>query len=196
MTGFDRLVDIPLTYGGLKTGLPADHQSVRWSGEIFLATPGDYTFFSRSLALQRLTINDVAVIDDFTGPRGSQTEKSGLFSTLMPGWVSIVYEVAEPGSPNTGPMQVRLEWTAPDAPSRRVIRAQETSGAGAAAIASPRQVLRYQSNMRTTGADDDFHLSSANGSWHGGTFTPDAVDSPALDSGDPLAGFATEPVSR
>src|SRR6185295_12896432 len=93
VTGVDRVVDIPSTGSALKTGLPADNESVRWSGEIFLPAAGNYSFFIKSLGQQRLTINGVAVINDFAPPRGSQTEQSGIYAAPGPGWVSIIYDV-------------------------------------------------------------------------------------------------------
>src|SRR6185436_15154775 len=44
VTGIDRVVDIPSTGSALKTGLPVDNESVRWSGEIFLPVAGNYSF--------------------------------------------------------------------------------------------------------------------------------------------------------
>jgi parallel beta-helix repeat protein len=41
--------------------------------------------------------------------------------------------------------------------------------------------------------DDDFHLQSTAGSWHGGAWTPDALDSPCIDLGDPADSVENEP---
>ncbi|MBI4556403.1 MAG: PKD domain-containing protein [Candidatus Hydrogenedentes bacterium] len=41
--------------------------------------------------------------------------------------------------------------------------------------------------------DDDLHLASTSGSWHGGAFTPDAADSPCIDAGDPADPVNDEP---
>jgi hypothetical protein len=192
VTGVDRVIDIPSTGGGLKSGLATDGTSVRWSGQIYLPLAGDYTFYAKALALQRLTIDGMVVIDDFAGGRGSQTEQSGVFAVLAPGWVSIAYEVVDSGFPNGGVAQARLEWTSPDNVVRRLLRARETLAAGADAVANLREVLRYQADPGTTGADDDFHLSSTEGSWHGGTFAADAVTSQAIDAGDPGTAFMNE----
>ncbi|MBN1675367.1 MAG: right-handed parallel beta-helix repeat-containing protein [Kiritimatiellae bacterium] len=43
------------------------------------------------------------------------------------------------------------------------------------------------------GDDDDFHLQSAAGSWHGGDWTPDGAHSPCVDAGDPQTGYSAEP---
>ncbi|HYF36690.1 MAG TPA: SdrD B-like domain-containing protein, partial [Prosthecobacter sp.] len=40
--------------------------------------------------------------------------------------------------------------------------------------------------------DDDLHLKSTGGSWHGGTFAADAADSPLLDAGDPEDSMGAE----
>lgn len=42
-----------------------------------------------------------------------------------------------------------------------------------------------------TGAED-YHLSSAGGSYHGGAFTADALTSPCIDSGDPVTSVGSE----
>ncbi|NLE56469.1 MAG: hypothetical protein GX617_16145, partial [Lentisphaerae bacterium] len=42
-------------------------------------------------------------------------------------------------------------------------------------------------------ANGDFHLQSTAGSYHGGLWTADAVDSPCLDAGDPATGVGDEP---
>ena len=43
------------------------------------------------------------------------------------------------------------------------------------------------------GADDDFHLQSLAGSYHGGAWTPDPGQSPCIDAGDPADDFRQEP---
>lgn len=43
------------------------------------------------------------------------------------------------------------------------------------------------------GGDDDFHLQSTAGSWHGGAWSNDAALSTCVDAGDPTAAFASEP---
>ena len=71
-------------------------------------------------------------------------------------------------------------------------------------------VLGYQS-VTSDGRDDDFHLRSTAGSFHGGSFgrvrdgvtglpvsvagsyVNDASTSPAIDRGDPTLSFANEP---
>ena len=42
-------------------------------------------------------------------------------------------------------------------------------------------------------ANGDFHLQSMGGSWHGGAFTADLLNSPCLDAGDPSASVEAEP---
>ncbi len=42
-------------------------------------------------------------------------------------------------------------------------------------------------------ADDDFHLQSSAGSWHGGAWTADPSDSPSIDAGDPATSVGDEP---
>ncbi|MBI4559772.1 MAG: right-handed parallel beta-helix repeat-containing protein, partial [Candidatus Hydrogenedentes bacterium] len=41
-------------------------------------------------------------------------------------------------------------------------------------------------------AGNDYHLSSAGGSWHGGSFTADAVSSSCIDRGDPADAYSSE----
>ena len=43
------------------------------------------------------------------------------------------------------------------------------------------------------GADDDVHLCSTAGSFHGGMWTADTNDSPCVDAGDPWSAFSDEP---
>ena len=43
------------------------------------------------------------------------------------------------------------------------------------------------------GVDDDFHLSSIAGSYHGGLWFADATNSPSIDAGDPSIVFTNEP---
>jgi parallel beta-helix repeat protein len=40
--------------------------------------------------------------------------------------------------------------------------------------------------------DDDYHLASTGGSWHGGTFAADAYASPCVDAGDPATAVGVE----
>ncbi|MCX7048215.1 MAG: right-handed parallel beta-helix repeat-containing protein [Candidatus Sumerlaeota bacterium] len=42
-------------------------------------------------------------------------------------------------------------------------------------------------------ADDDFHLQSTAGSWHGGAWAPDAMDSPCIDAADLADSVGAEP---
>jgi parallel beta-helix repeat protein len=46
------------------------------------------------------------------------------------------------------------------------------------------------------GADDDFHLQSVAGSFHGGAWTADLSHSPCIDAGDPSSDFSREPDSN
>jgi len=185
------VVDIPATFGGLKPGQASDNQSVRWTGEIFLATPGDYTFFITSLGPQRLTVGDVVVVDDVAAP--SNTTRSGVYTATTPGLVSLSYEAADL---RFDAAQARLEWSTPDNPARRLLHATETPHPGPDVLAASRQVLRYAPGLQTTGLDDDFHLMSTAASYHGGSWTADAVDSPAIDAGNPaLALTETAPTA-
>src|SRR5262249_6961233 len=43
------------------------------------------------------------------------------------------------------------------------------------------------------GADDDFHLQSLAGSYHGGAWTADPGHSPCIDAGDPSDDWSQEP---
>ncbi|MBN1672445.1 MAG: right-handed parallel beta-helix repeat-containing protein, partial [Kiritimatiellae bacterium] len=45
----------------------------------------------------------------------------------------------------------------------------------------------------TNGTDDDFHLQSTAGSWHGGAWTADGSHSLGVDAGDPESAYADEP---
>jgi parallel beta-helix repeat protein len=43
-------------------------------------------------------------------------------------------------------------------------------------------------------ANDDYHLQSTVGSFHGGSWLPDSLYSPCIDAGDPSSPFALEPM--
>ena len=128
------------------------------------------------------------IINDFAVP--SRVERSAVYTAAAPGWVSLLYEVVDPA--NGGAVQASLEWSTPNQPARRPIRAQESELAINSGSALDHPVLRYQSDGISNGSDDDFHLSSTAGSWHGGIFAADGSDSPAIDSGDLTSDFGGE----
>src|SRR3989449_1897891 len=188
MTAIDRVVSFPSIFGGFR-GLPDNNQSLRWSGEVYLSAVGDYSFAINSAGPQRLFVESLStpLIDDFTTP--SNVERSGVFHNATAGrWVSLRYEAVDVGA---FPSRAVLQWSTPDNPARRPIWAHETAQAGAAGVAAGLQVLRYQADPRSTGEDDDFHLASRVASYHGGAWSADAVDSPAIDAGN-LADLVTE----
>jgi len=182
VSGITRFINRGPTSGGLFTGLPSNNQSVRWSGEIYLPVAGDYTFWTISLGAQRLTINGILVVDDFTTPSG--TTQSGTYNSVTGDeWVSFTYEMTDV-SANA---QALVEWATPENDNRRLLRAWEVVETGIAGAGDLRQNLRHDAATPSDGGDDDYHLSSTAGSWHEGTFALDAVDSPGIDAGD-LAG--------
>ncbi len=190
VTLIDRSISFGSYFGAFRNfaGQPSDNQSFRWSGEIYLSTAGSYTFYINSSGPQRLTLGGNLLIDDFSNP--SNTEQHATYTAATPGWVSILYEVVDPaGGSGT---QASLDWTTPDNPVRRTVRAEETAYAAGGGAALDHLVLRYQSDTPSYGLDDDFHLSSTAGSWHGGIFAADAVDSPAIDLGDLASPYANE----
>ena len=186
-TLYDRVIAYGATWGSFR-GLPGpgDNQSFRWTGEIYLAQAGTYTFDAATLTSQRLTINGTVVIDDFTNP--SRGEKFGTYVAASAGWVTLKFEVADTG----GPVEAYLAWSTPDNSTFRWIREYEPVGAGAAGIGAEHSVLRYNAGGVSTGLDDDFHLSSAAGSYHGGNWLADPGTSPAIDGGDLASAFALE----
>jgi parallel beta-helix repeat protein len=184
VTAFDRFVGLG-DFDNAFRGLPNNNQSWRWSGQVYFAVPGTYTFWIDSDGPQRLTVGGQLVINDFTSP--SLTEQSGTFTVTQAGWVDITYDVVD----DTGSSRARLSWATPDMPSKRLLRPTESVTPGNA-VGSTRQVLRYSTATPALGLDDDFHLSSTSGSYHGGSFASDLVNSPALDAGDPSSDASNE----
>ena len=68
VTAVDREVSFGQTDNNFR-GLPNNNQSWRWSGQIYLATPGTYTFWIYSVGPQRLSVGGQLIINDFTSPR-------------------------------------------------------------------------------------------------------------------------------
>ncbi|MBI3867660.1 MAG: right-handed parallel beta-helix repeat-containing protein, partial [Verrucomicrobia bacterium] len=184
---YDREVSSGLAFGGFR-GLPGgSNQSFRWSGDVYLAQAGSYTFSIYSLNAQRLTINGQVVVDDFTNP--SRQERTGTYTATQAGWVSLKFEVSD----TSGQTQLYLTWSTPDNRAARLLRAHEAPTVGAGVLAAQRSVLRYSNAPASNGVDDDFHLSSTAGSFHGGLWQSDAVDSPLIDAGDLTSPYAVEP---
>jgi len=124
-TTYDRGVSFGLDYDMFRAPSgPSDNQSFRWTGEVYLAQAGVYTFAINSQTAQRLTINGTVVVDDFTSPSG--VEKRGTYTAASAGWVSLKYEVADYG----GPTQASLSWATPDNGTLRLLRAYEAPAAG------------------------------------------------------------------
>ena len=166
-------------------GLPNNNQSLRWTGQVFSRSPARIRSGSHSDGPQRLTVGGQLIINDFTTP--SLTEKSATFVATQAGWLDITYDVVD----DSGSSWAKLSWATPDLPSKRILRAVESPTPGSA-VNSTRQVLRYSSAASALGLDDDFHLSSTSGSYHGGSFASDPVDSPGLDAGDPTSDASSE----
>ena len=176
----DRDLSGALTSGSFR-GLPGpgDRQRWRWTGEIYLPVAGRYEFQATTLSVQQLTIDGTVVVEDMAG---SRTSKRGTYVASAGGWVSFKFEVVDLSSSTQG----SLEWRTPDDGAMRPLRAREVPGAGPAGIAGSRTVLRYGSTVAVVdGSDDDFHLASASGSYHGGLWQADGTTSPAIDAGDP-----------
>lgn len=190
ITAFDRSVNFPSTFGSFRAfaGQPGDSQSFRWTGEVYLPSAGSYRFFINSQGPQRLSLGGTVLIDGITTP--ATGEQSAVYSAGGPGWVSIRYEVVDPV--NGAQTMALLEWSTPDNPQRRVIRASEQVYVAGVGTSSSQATLRYGGDLAANGLDDDFHLSSTAGSWHGGTFAPDLVDSPGIDSGSLTSAYDRE----
>jgi hypothetical protein len=168
--------------------LPSNNQSLRWIGEVYLPAAGDYTFFINSLGPQRLTVDGVLVVEDFDTP--SDIEQSGTYTATGAGWVSILYEVVDTST--GGSARALLQWSTPENPTKRLVRSYEVVETGVAGVADVRPVLRTSADAFSDGSDDDFHLKSLSGSWHGGVFALDDANSPGIDSGDLVSGYALE----
>ncbi len=184
VTAVDRVVDVN-TYDGYR-GLSNDNQSFRWSGELYLPSAGTYTFQVYAYGPQRLYVGDdtTPLVDDWTSP--SNQEQSATYEATSAGWVSLRFEAADDGYYT----QPRLSWTPPDG-LRRPLRANEIVAASGGGY-ELRTTLRRLDMVATTGADDDFHLQSTVGSYHGGTWGADPLQSPAIDTGDLASNYAGE----
>jgi Ca2+-binding RTX toxin-like protein len=156
-------------------GLPDNAQSMRWSGQVYLPAAGNYQFFILSAGPQRLFVGDLVtpLVNDWAPP--SSAERNGVYVAAGPGWVDILYELSD----NGGTAQGRLQWIAPHTFGQKQFLAAGD--------------LRWSGANESLGTDDDFHVASTAGSFHAGNWIADALDSPAIDSGDPTDAVMEDP---
>jgi RHS repeat-associated protein len=100
----DGTVDFSWGSGG-PPGLGAtDGFSARWSGDLVVATAGNYTFSTVSDEGSRLTIDGLVAIDNWVDQ--TVATKSSLAINLSAGLHKLVLEYYD----NTGPAEVHLRW--------------------------------------------------------------------------------------
>jgi RHS repeat-associated protein len=100
----DATVDYSWGTGG-PTGLGAsDHFSVRWSGDLNVASAGAYTFTTVSDEGTRLVVDGTVAVDHWVDQTVTSTSSSAI--TLAAGLHTITLEYYE----NTGPAEVHLKW--------------------------------------------------------------------------------------
>ncbi|MFO0858027.1 MAG: right-handed parallel beta-helix repeat-containing protein [Phycisphaerales bacterium] len=169
VTAVDRVIDFN-SGTGIRPGLNVDGTSMRWSGEVFLPSAGNYTFAIRAAGPQRLFVNGNLLINDFAAP--SNLERTGVFTAAAPGWVSIVFEAVD----DTSTTQPRLRWSRP--------------GDGTLLTNITGGYLRTSATPLNQASDDNFRLQSAVASYKPtgpttGSWSADLSTSPAIDAGNP-----------
>ncbi|MDF3065844.1 MAG: hypothetical protein K0R38_1445 [Polyangiaceae bacterium] len=132
LTRIDPIIDFDWGNGSPDPSIGADTFSARWTGEIKADFAQTYTFRTTSDDGVRLTIDGVAVIDQFTdhGPTAHNGEIA-----LTIGWHDIVVEYYE----NGGGAQLELGWSSPSQPYQ-IVPATHLRPGCAAGICSPGQV--------------------------------------------------------
>jgi len=126
----DPRVDFNWGRGPPAEGLPTDDFSIRWTGEVFLSSPGSWTFHLSHDDGVRLWVGDKLVIDDW---REAVAESSGRAEGLAAGWVPIRLEYFERGREAI----VRLSWAGPGG-AMSVIPQTHLRTPGADRVATPR----------------------------------------------------------
>lgn len=106
ITENERRVDLDWGSTGAPSGLPADHFSVRWTGD-WEFEQGEYTFFLLADDGVRLRLDDELLIDEWVPGGGSHT---GALTVATPGLHRLVLEYFE----QTGNAAVRLHWRRTD----------------------------------------------------------------------------------
>ncbi|MHC4716130.1 MAG: right-handed parallel beta-helix repeat-containing protein, partial [Planctomycetota bacterium] len=182
LTRTDFGIDFNWSTGSPGTGVPSDNFSARWEGYVLIPAAGDWTFYSLADNGERFyfggvgeTLDDLDAgdlrIDHWDWDGGA--EQSWLAEGLAQGMYPIRYEMHEV---NTY-AKAHLKWKGPDV-DKQVI---------------PRWNLSDVPVLGDFGIDDDLHLQSTHGSYHGGSWLADAADSPGIDAADPSDTFGDEP---
>ena len=170
VTRLDSNINFNFSSGAPAPGVPIDHFSVRWEGYIYVPADGDWTFYTKTDDGERLTFDGSLVIDTWA-PHGA-TEQSYTAAGLTAGWYPISYEMHDV----TSSASAYLRW----------------QGAGVAKQIVSRWNLSTMPYGGDFGDDDDFHLMSTHGSYHGGAWGIDGQDSPGIDAGSLADSFANE----
>jgi hypothetical protein len=115
VTRYDPSVDFEWGLRAPEAGVPHEHFSVRWTGQVQPRYSGPYTFITNSDDGVRLTVNNVVVIDNFTDH--GVTENVGTPIDLVAGQK---YDIKMEYYQNTAGALARLSWQS-DCQTREVI---------------------------------------------------------------------------
>ncbi len=166
--------------GGLSSG---DRFSARWEGYLFVPTAGIYQFRSQIDDGARMFLDDRLVFDSWS-TAGHHERIVPSYEITTAGYVPFRFEMRDA----TGPAGASLAWWGPGFGLHTIGTDSFSTG--------PAKPGDYS-------IDNDFHLQSEHGSYHGGSQAPhldqgsgrwvdpgrgletvDSADSPAIDRGD------------
>lgn len=106
----DPTVDFVWGAGSPAPGIPADHFSVRWAGQVMPQFAETYTFYTVSNDGVRLWVNGTRIVNNWTNH--GTTENSGTIALLAGQRYDITMEFYE----DTGNATARLLWSSPSTP--------------------------------------------------------------------------------
>ncbi|MCU1383514.1 MAG: hypothetical protein JWL71_2211, partial [Acidobacteria bacterium] len=117
-TRVDPAVDFVWGAASPAAGIPADHFSVRWTGQVLPQFSETYTFYTVSNDGVRLWVNGTRVVDNWTNH--GTTENSGTVALAAGQRYDIKMEYYE----DTGNATARLLWSSPSTPKAVVPNAR------------------------------------------------------------------------
>jgi hypothetical protein len=114
VTRIDWAVNYPYAAGGDTAGnfgapVNVNSFSIRWSGGVYVETPGSYTFHVGTDDGRRLWLDGVLIADEWYGQAVNYSE---VTVDLVAGWHPLTLEMYESG----GAAHAYLEWSGPDLP--------------------------------------------------------------------------------
>jgi hypothetical protein len=119
VTRYDPSVNFNWGARAPEVGVPADHFSIRWTGQVQPRYTGSYTFITNSDDGVRVTVNNMVVIDDFTD-HGAKID-NGTPIDLMAGQK---YDIKVEYYENAADALIQLSWQS-DCQTQEVIPASQ-----------------------------------------------------------------------